>query len=406
MNTNEEIEKKMEERVFDTLYGIDKNNKIKEWNIKVENKGAFSLITLDYGYIGGRKTECVTTVQYGKNTGKKNETTHYQQSILDAKSKWTKKRDTDGYTTKQNELKDKNENEKTTSVQNWVPLPMLAQDYKKYQKKVMFPCFVQYKLDGYRMIFNSRPESVVLATTRTGKEYTIFKQTQLYKRLCDAKIDVCLDGELYVHNPEFTFEKYGVLRKQKNITEQEMVTLNQIQYHVYDIVDTTLEYSERLAKLKTLPEIEGLCIVETIECKNKNEIDENHQKYVRDGYEGTIVRNKNGKYMCKYRSFDLLKYKDFEDGEYKIVDYTYEKDTSPSGSNQNLIVWVCETTKKLRFNVQSKGTKEERKALYKEAADYIGKNLWVQHFGFTAEGIPRFPKTARSGKEAIRMELY
>jgi ATP-dependent DNA ligase len=274
---------------------------------------------------------------------------------------------------------------------------MLAQEYKKHQKKVVYPCYIQPKLDGYRMVFSMGSQ----VTTRTGKEYAIFKQTQLYKRLCEANLDVCLDGELYVHDSNFTFERYGVLRKQKNLTEQDFTTLNQIQYHVYDIIDETIPYSERLDKLRSLPQITGLRIVETIECNTKEEIDELHGRFVADGYEGSIVRNKNGKYKCKYRSFDLLKYKDFDDGEYKIVDYTYEKD------NENkLVVWTCETSSGLRFNVQSKGTKEERRVLYNEAINYIGKNLWVQHFGLTAEGIPRFPKTARSGKESIRMELY
>jgi hypothetical protein len=98
-----------------------------------------------------------------------------------------------------------------------------------------------------------------------------------------------------------------------------------------------------------------------------------------------------------------LKYKDFDDAEFRIVDYTFEKDTS--GNNQNLIVWVCETVDGQPFEVPSKGTKEERRALYKEASSYIGKQLWVRYFGFTAKGTPRFAKTARSGKEAIRMEI-
>lgn len=396
MNTNKKI--------FDTLYGRDKNNKIKEWNIQVEDKEKFSLTTLTYGYTGGRKTECVSTMQFGKNKGKRNETTHYQQSIMDAQSKWTKKRDTDGYTTSLD-----SGNLKITERVPLIQLPMLAQEYKKHQKKVVYPCYSQPKLDGYRMVFNTTSGSPHV-TTRTGKEYSIFKETQLYKRLCEANLDVCLDGELYVHNADFTFERYGVLRKQKNLTEEDVTTLNEIKYHVYDIIDETIPYSERLEKLRSLPQIEGLCIVETVECKKKEEIDELHGKFVEDGYEGSIVRNKNGVYKCKYRSFDLLKYKDFDDGEYKIVDYTYEKDTSnPNNTNEGnekIIVWTCEINSGARFNVQSKGTKEERRVLYKEASNYIGKNLWVQHFGLTAEGIPRFPKTARSGKEAIRMELY
>jgi ATP-dependent DNA ligase len=206
-----------------------------------------------------------------------------------------------------------------------------------------------------------------------------------------------------VHDPEFTFEMYGVLRKQK-LSEKDIDILDRIEYHVYDIIDPNLSYIERLEKIKSLPKIEGLCIVETVQCNSKDELKSMHQTHIRAGYEGTMIRNKTGKYICKYRSFDLLKYKDFDDNEFKIVGFTFEKDTS--GEDSNLIVWVCETKTGQRFNVQSKGTKEERKALYNEAENYIGKNLWVQHFGLTADGIPRFPKTARAGKESIRMEVY
>lgn len=91
-------------KVFPILYGIDKNNKIKQWNIRVENKGAHSLIIYSYGYLHGRKVECTLNISSGKNIGKKNETTHFQQAVSDAQSKWAKKRDIDNYKTDREEL--------------------------------------------------------------------------------------------------------------------------------------------------------------------------------------------------------------------------------------------------------------------------------------------------------------
>jgi DNA ligase-1 len=373
---------------FATLYGRDKAGKKKQWDIKVENHKDYSITTVKYGLVDGKKTECKIKREMGKNIGKKNETTHFEQSILDAKSKWTKKRDTDGYV------------EANTAQQKPVLLPMLAQDFKKHSKNVKYPVYVQPKLDGYRMIFDSVSKKCY---TRTGKEYgSGLYNTQLYEELCNLEGKSVLDGELYIHDSAFNFEQYGVLRKQKITSQEDKERIEKIEYHVYDIIDTPTFESryKQLSELIIINNNEKIKLVKTEECKNEEELNKYHEQYLKDGYEGTMIRNKNGKYICKYRSTDLLKYKNFDDNEYKIVDYAHEADTT--GKDENLIVWICETLNGLKFNVQSKGTREERKELYNNAEGYIGKKLWVQHCGTTMDGIPRFPKTYRNGKEAIR----
>ena len=382
------------EKVFEPLYGVDANNKIKEWTIRVDNMGEYSTITYTYGLKNGRRTECTSIVKSGKNIGKKNETTHFQQAILDAESKWKKKRDIDKYMTEH--ATDQN-NQQTF-------LPMLAQDYTKHANKVSFPCYIQPKLDGYRMIFDG-----VKCTSRTGKEFTILSEsdiTKQLKRLFSLSSTTCLDGELYVHDNTFNFENYGILRKQRGLKPSEQHTLNRIEYHIYDIIDTSMIFEERLGVLREIQqkiEMAGLHkikVVETRVCHGINEINSNHDSFIEDEYEGSIIRNKNGYYKCKYRSCDLLKYKNFDDGEFEIVGYTHEKDTK---NGSDLIVWVCKTSNGQTFNVQSKGSREERQDLYKRGGEFIGKMLWVQHFGWTAEGIPRFPKTLREGISSIRM---
>lgn len=387
----------MSTRKFDTLYGLDKNGKFKEWNIHVTNKGTFSEMYYSYGQVGGKKTECTFFINKGKNIGKKNETTHYQQAILEAESKWTKKKDTDGYQTDLNNLTNKSLDNQPTSTN---VLPMLAHDYKKQNHKIKFPCYIQPKLDGYRMVYNPKTKSV---TSRTGKSYDVLKETDLYKNDL-ADVSMCLDGELYVHDTQFVFEQYGVLRKQKCVSSQDSENLNLIKYHVYDTIDTEQPFSERVKQLETLAGRANIEIVPTFVCTSKEDIDTYHAKFIEEGYEGSMIRNAHGRYVCKYRSYDLLKKKDFDDNEFKIVDFTSEKDTS--GSNQPLIVWICETLEGRRFSVQSKGTKAERQKLYKTATEYIGHMLWVQHFGLTADGVPRFPKSYRGATESIRSVKY
>jgi len=397
-----------EEYLFKNLYGLDKSNKIKEWTIKVINMTNFSYIIYTYGLLNGKKTECKITVSEGKNKGKRNETTHYQQAILDAKSKWNKKKDTD-YITELNELQEKvkqeinnNDDNNVNNKEDIILKPMLAQEFKKYEHKVKYPCYIQPKLDGYRCIYNKESGKI---TTRQGKEYKIINEC---KKLCDElrKIKYSLDGELYVHDMLFKFEEYGVLRKQKNLDKKDLESLNKIEYHVYDIIIEDEPFENRYSILKKIindNKFLKIKLVDTQKCMNKEDIDKYHKFYTENHYEGSIIRNLSGLYKCKYRSFDLLKYKDFEDGEFEIIDYTFEKDVT--GNNKPLIVWICKTKENKQFNVQSKGTREERHELYKNAKIYIGKNLWVQYFGLTNDNIPRFPKTLREGKMSIRDEI-
>jgi len=373
------------EQHFETLYCVDKKGKTKEWNIMVVNNGNHSVILCNYGYINGKKTECKIVVNSGKNIGKKNETTHFEQAVMDAKSKWKKKIDIDKYTTNlPNVFIDKVENN-----DNFIILPMLAHDFSKHEHKLLYPSYIQPKLDGYRMIYNKDSKKV---TTRTGKEFSILYDTDLYKELLHC--NVSLDGELYVHDPTFKFENYGVLRKQKKLTPAETNLLNRIEYHVYDIPDSILPFSERfiqLSKMFSKEHFNKIKFVETKVCVNKIDAIKYNEEFLQQNYEGSMLRNRDGKYKQKFRSYDLLKLKTFHDHEFEIVNFTNEKDTS--GVGEDLVVWICKTQNGDLFNVRPQGTQEERRNLFKQAKNYIGKYLWVKYFELTDKGVPRFPST-------------
>lgn len=410
-----EIHKPIEVHEFQTLFGKDIKGKTKTWKLKVEKYTDYSVIVTLYGY--SKLIETRRQINSGKNINKANKTTHFTQAIAEANSKWIKKRDIEQF--KVNEKEEVNEKEVKENVnENKVivnekelivnfdetTLPMLAQDYKKQYKKLKYPCYVQCKLDGFRMIYNTTTGKI---TTRQGKEYNIIKESgKLYEELQKLPKGLILDGELYTN--KVNFEELGVLRKTKKLTKEELDNLCKIEYHIYDLIDTKLVFEERIKKIKDLlidkyAKLihEKLIYVETFLVKNEEEIKNYHTIFLEQGYEGTMVRNKDSFYKIKQRSSDLLKYKDFQDSEFKIIDYTLEKDTS--GADENLIVWVINVPVKQQFikcKVRPMGTKEERKDLYKKCVEnfeqFKGRNLWTKFFEYTADGNLRFPCTFRS----------
>ena len=406
----------MQDYTFKTLYDTDKNNNTRIWNIKVVEYTSYSEIIITHGILNHKNIETKSKIEKGKNIGKKNETTHYQQALLEATSKWNKKKDLERYTTeiksndKNHILNDKSNDKnnilnvdslinststlKLNTSNNKIPKPMLAHDFKKFKNKLLLPCYIQKKYDGYRMLYDPVTDNLY---TRTGRKYDILYETELHKQL--RKINLPLDGELYCHK-DFNFECYGVLRKKK-LLDKDHDLLNKIEYHVYDLFNSNDIYEKRYNVLKNT-----LCksnnshkvkLVETYICNTIDEINNYHTTFVHDNYEGSIIRNINSLYESK-RSFNLLKYKDFDDDEFLITGFTTEKD-----NELDLIIWICTTKDNKTFNIRPQGTKDERHQLYNNAHKYINKKLWVKFFSYTDNGVPRFPTTNRNSyKEYIR----
>lgn len=377
---------------FPTLYNLSKDGKTKEWKISVEEYDTFSKIITSFGYIGGKTILTSRMVNSGKNAGKINQTTPFTQAVADATSKWKKKKDNEHYI----ENIDLKESDREQIA---IPMPMLAQDYTKHGHKIRFPCSIQPKLDGYRCLHNVGSG---ILWSRQGKQFLNCSHiTEDLGKIEKEFGGITFDGELYNHTSKF--EDFGVLRK-KTLRGDDFIKLKSICYCIYDIVDESLTFIQRLDILKRLEkvindnELHSLRVVDTYTADSKADIQVYHEKIVELGYEGTIIRNNNSKYIQKYRSYDLQKYKDFKDEEFPIVGFEREQG--------DLIVFVCKTKEGREFSVQCKGTKEDRNQVYldtqKNPEKYLGKLLWVQFFEYTADGVPRFPKSYRAVKDSIR----
>lgn len=375
----------VEKKSFDPLYGMSKDGKIKNWEISVESFNDYSEIVTLHGY--ENKIETRVRVNKGKNIGKSNETTHFQQAIFEAQSKWKKKHDVEKYTKYPEVLY-------YPKISLDPHLPMLAQDYSKHKNKLKYPCYIQPKLDGYRMIFDTTTKSI---TTRQGKNFSIVKESGLlYQELCSLPAGYILDGELYVHSDDVSFEALGVLRKTKKLTDEDKNHLMKIEYHVYDMIDVNLSFEKRFEKIREfINDYKMIKVVPTIKIESEKEIVDIHQKFVDEEYEGSMLRNGSSKYLEKNRSYDLLKYKDFMDEEFEIIGYTSEKDTS--GEDKDCIVWIVKIKEGLECKVRPKGEKEQRQELYQECekdfGKFKGRKLWTKFFEYTSDGSLRFPTT-------------
>ena len=60
----------------------------------------------------------------------------------------------------------------------------------------------------------------------------------------------------------------------------------------------------------------------------------------------------------------------------------------PSSSN---VSYSCARPRDQTFSVRPVGTHEERRAMYKNGASYIGKMLTVKYQELSNDGVPRFP---------------
>lgn len=397
-----------------TLYGVEKNGKIKTWCAAIYLKGADKKTSpayaiIEHGQQEGKKQTTQRDYTEGKNIGKRNETTPLTQCIAETKKKWLDKLYQESY---QETLPTQVPVHATAAAPTTAPttakkyFPMLAQSFapdSKTAKKntIVFPCYVQPKLDGLRCVIYCDPiTGEIRRQSRTGTYFDTMTHIADSLAPLFAKYPTAvLDGELYT--TEMPFEELAGCIKRKLLDDADHQKLREIEYHIYDVIDETptATYEERYNSIKrmftslaassassphALPPY--IRLVHTVEAKTPADFKSNFAKFIEEGYEGIMLRNKEGKYRCNYRSHDLQKYKEFMEDEFKIVGFT-----QGDGRDKGTVIWICHTKEWKEFSVRPRGTIAARTFLYNNGDKYIGKMLTVIYQELTEEGKPRFP---------------
>jgi DNA ligase-1 len=208
--------------------------------------------------------------------------------------------------------------------------PMLA--YKVDKKPVDWSenVFIQPKLDGVRCVIYLDDKENIRCFSRTGKEFHNLQHIKdslhdFFKMETEfsANTDVVLDGELYNHDLRDNFEKIiSLVRKQKPTDSDKLEAKELVQFHCYDYIETVMNqpYGYRMNQLAD-SDMYSDCIkyVETKYALTKDAANIIHQYNLNSGYEGSILRL--DKPYEQKRSYNLQKFKDFQDAEAIIVGY-------------------------------------------------------------------------------------
>ena len=232
----------------------------------------------------------------------------------------------------------------------------------------------------------------VLAHIKEGKVKYISRKSKEYETLHhwdDELINLfpngtILDGESFHTNLSFQ----EIIRRVKRVkTSRFNIEDNELQYWIYDVINDE-PYKQRLEFLRSVltGNEEYLEMCPTFLINDDHELKKRHAQFTQAGFEGSIIRNVHGLYQANYRSYDLLKYKDFMDKEYRIVG-----GTSATGKDEGTVIFQCVTDKHQIFNVRPRGTWEQRKEYLDNIQKLVGKMLTVRYQEMSEDGIPIFP---------------
>lgn len=364
---------------FPTLFKQNSNGSYQEWTISVHEIPEGGLILTRYGQVDGQIQQAEDVVREGKNIGRANETTAYEQAESEAQSKWEGKLKK-GYV---QSLEDAQEGKTDAIIEGGVS-PMLAHPFEKFPHKVAYPAFIQPKLDGHRCIAVIQNGEATL-WSRTRKRITGVPHIERELAARFPNETLVLDGELYNHDYRENFEELtSFIRSATPKPGHEVV-----QYWVYDIVNDKPQ-SSRLRQLQFLGDrFEKIVIVPTETVENQDELTSVFGAYLENGFEGMMVRNASARYKNS-RSHDLLKVKVMQDAEFELV-----KIEEGRGKMAGKAIFTCLTEDGKEFRCKLVGALDSLTQYVDEPEKWIGKLVTVKYQNLSADGIPRFPVALR-----------
>ena len=366
-----------EEVPFPVLYKRGVKGEVRVWSMELGHNESDGIAAhrVVSGILDGALTKSGWTFTEAKNTGKKNATTPYTQAVSEVNNLYQIKQER-GYFADIGNI-DKVEFTK----------PMLAQDWDKRKAKVDVTkgVYAQPKLDGIRCI--ARADGL---WTRTGKPITSCPHiVRALATFFEDNPDVELDGELYNHDLREDFNTItSVVRKETPDEAELQKAYELIQYHIYDIVDSSQHFAGRKESLKwafehLFKEEYCLYLVPTEYVVAYEPLDTLYARWMEEGYEGQMIRL-DTPYEHK-RSNNLMKRKDFTTEEFPVLDME-----SGNGNWAGAIKrFIIQLPNGLTCEAVPRGSYEKLAALL--ASSKCPTWATVRHFGYTPDGKLRFP---------------
>lgn len=351
-----------------TLY-TKQGVKFRQWSCWPEG----AEVVVEHGQVGGKLTQKRYTAE-PKNIGRANATTAEDQAIQEAEAKVVLQLKRGYYHT----IEEAAEHVEFT--------PMKAQNSDDYKHKLVFPCYIEPKYNGQRLMIDEFGE----ALSKQGESLNL--PVHWEGIVGDAMLFSGLDGEVYAGLVE-----EGGLSLQDIISAFRKPNKNtsKLKYYVYDIPAPSSTMKDRVKLLEDLKDYVQKNNIGYIEVvipeivKSWEEAEIAAKKYVKLGYEGAILRNFDGTYEFGKRSYDLQKLKFRLDAESVVISVTQDK----NGDG----VLLCQAVNGKQTGVQFECLMRKdadpsinyRK--YSNALLLIGKAITYEYEELSDKGVPTKP---------------
>lgn len=428
---------------------------------KIEN-GYKAVIETESGQEGGKVRNSVPTfITEGKHIGAINETNIITQAFRDAFGLYSKKlkKVNSNMTSAIVAIEGKDDvlhgdgdvSHRDVSHRDVnMPPPMLVQNIKNNaltEADFRNGLTLQKKIDGVHYITFKDINGKIIKYSRSGLQYSptsmpklneeleilfnVFNSSfktilnnipnldlEMYKDFDSKNISSYFAGELYKHGLPLNIIS-GQARKEETTID--------LEYHIFDTFfpiaierghNMESKYRQLIlddlfAKLEPF-NLQYIKRVENFKVHSMEEINAYIEQFLKDGYEGGIVRKDNGIYqysLNNYHSKNILKIKPTFDDEFPIIGFTQ----GSKGKDLGALIWICslKDNKDITFHVVPNLPLIERKQLFKELSNKGIKNvlnnegnaagakkssvndfplLTVSYAGLSPKGIPLQPK--------------
>lgn len=277
--------------------------------------------------------------------------------------------------------------------------PMLAKKQDDVTNRKIFDkeWLCSRKLDGVRCLMYWDGSEIHTAS-RGGEGYdpatTHIRENQALIDFFKENPTVILDGELYRHGKTLQ-QISGAARLEKNAYDSDW-----LQYWIYDCYDKAnpdITAENRLNFLGGIdwinvydsPEdiVDDICLLNHIPVSGEDNIWKLHDQYVSEGFEGCVIRDPDRPYKPKGRSNDMIKFKQYQSEDFKVIGYKL----GLRGSED--MVFTCELPDGRTFEAMPCGTREIKEE-YVTNFETKYKNHLAEctYFNYSDEGKPTQPK--------------
>lgn len=412
---------------LENLYSRDSKGNIIEWEIMIFDNEEEAIITTLSGRFKSELTPHCRTIREGKNIGKSNQTTPFQQAIKEAKSSWNNKKK-EGYKSLSDiEVRIKGENiyykgvvinddfenildmalPVTKTDANDVTKPMKCQPYRR--GKMSYPCIGQPKINGNRCVSRYMPvkdrdlfnisDKSVFFTSKGGEDYPFAHLKSEMEKLHIKYPDFVFDGEAYKQKTPVTSIS-GACRNPLNPLHKELM------FWIFDLSIANMTQEARSIEVEKLIGAEALpyayvlkdgthnhydlsvttspiVILSHVMLYSDNEAEDYRNKCIAAGYEGCVIRELDALYKFGSRPMNMMKLKEYIDAEFRIVAIIPQ----PKVPDLPLFILQNDITDDT-FDSTMTGSHDLQRQILVNYKDYIGQLVTVRYRERTKEGKP------------------